>query len=50
VRRRRDHADAVGGGAASELEAFLDRRRPVVDAGEDVRVEVDHGVFGNRTE
>ncbi len=43
VRRRRDPRDAVLLRGAEDVEAAVDRRRPVVDPGQDVRVEIDHG-------
>jgi len=43
VRRRRDNTDPVCDGRPSDLQAAGQRLRAVVDAREDVRVEVDHG-------
>jgi hypothetical protein len=42
MRRRRENLDTVLDGRASDVEAVLERPRAVVDAREDVRVEVDH--------
>jgi hypothetical protein len=42
VRSRREHAHPVGDGGSRHVEAVLDRRRTVVDAGEDMRVQIDH--------
>ncbi len=45
VRRRHDRVDAAVDGGAGQTEGVLHRLRPVVDAGEDVAVEVDHLVL-----
>ena len=46
VRRGGDRGDALGGGAAGERPRVVHRPRPVVEAGEDVRVEVDQRLVG----
>lgn len=43
VRRGRDGRDPVSHRSTREREALRERSGPVVDAGEDVRVEIDHG-------
>ena len=42
VRRRREHSDAVRDRRPRDLEAVVQRRGAVVQAGQDVRVQVDH--------
>ena len=44
VRRRGDRRDPVGNGSARDLERVFEMARPVVEAREDVGVEVDQAL------
>ncbi len=48
VRRRREQRDPVGGGLLADRERLVEIGRPVVEAGQDVAVEVDQSAANAR--